>query len=1081
MANDKVAELTDKLENGVKDIFDGGKYAAYLQTMSRFHNYSTRNTLLIHLQMPEATRVAGYRAWQENFKRHVKKGEHGIRIFAPVANRDKEIEAEKIDKETGLQVLDETGEPVTETLQPVSNLNMRFRAVPVFDVSQTEGEPLPELAETLTGEVERYELFMDALRAVSPLPIVFEPMTGKDGYCGYGEKIGIREGMSEAQTVSAVVHEITHAKLHDRNDFTGNEHRPDGRTAEVEAESVSFVVNSRFSVDTGANAFGYIAEWSRGRELKELSASLDVIRKTAAELIEAIDGEYRALAKERGIDLTAAAPKRENAREQTAETSEPVPNAESPLALKHTETRRVGETVLMPLLYEDGNLNRSGKRSKVKIAPPVGKYALYSRDEGDNNYTYTMTNGGRLIMLGETARLGELTEQRLDEHIKALSDGFDKRMADPETWVDFAGAAVLDRISDADTHNAPIRDKRETQYRQEQSERVAAQKRERETRETAFNEAVNDIAEKLANGEKAEVEPDRNTDKNPLLALFAKYGVELPLATKGWVNKNLKAVQIYSGEKSGEKSFWLPKGVKVSETFSRAVWELRNKIIASREKTAGKPRIGMMGGLPVEVYPNGDAPVTPPPKQSVAKDLYAKLWERFPRFMSKEFSRLRLESDGFEPLSLEWTGKDRFSMMHTYKLNGDLCYDPDIVFEINRNAHTANAVMFQQSVPPLYRERQDNGEWLSVGADGEQHTLSERLGGEINDFANQWLDNIKAQGHIPVRANAMIDGTETQVTFAGDGTPILPDAEKTESPKKFAEPDLSLPDPAWTVPELAEYGYTEPDMYPLSVGRAVELFDANHPVYLLYPDNTEALAFDRDEIITFSSDGFCGITKADWEISPVRAAQLNVAAGIDATGENNRESELLTAAPGMFGIYQIKDAPELRDYRFSGNDEMKRLGLRVDRANYDLVHTAPLTIHDTQTNLNKIYRDFNIDRPAEFKGRAVSVSDVIVLQWRGEVSAHFVDDVGFKELKRFTGNEREQKITLTEQEALANIAKIKANNREHAAEPAKRGILGVNGKLAAAKAEAERRSGEATGKSKGEPERRSSHTGNLSV
>jgi hypothetical protein len=156
---------------------------------------------------------------------------------------------------------------------------------------------------------------------------------------------------------------------------------------------------------------------------------------------------------------------------------------------------------------------------------------------------------------------------------------------------------------------------------------------------------------------------------------------------------------------------------------------------------------------------------------------------------------------------------------------------------------------------------------------------------------------------------------------------------------------------------------------------------------------------------------------------------------IAANAESAREAELLNHSPGMFGIYQIKDAPELRDYRFSGNDEMERLGLRVDRANYGLVYTAPLTIHDRLTNLHRIYQDFNIDRPADFKGRSVSVSDVIVLQWRGEVSAHFVDSAGFKELARFTGNEREQKITLTEQEALANAAKVKANTQEHAAKP----------------------------------------------
>jgi hypothetical protein len=176
-----VREITDKLENGVKNLFESGKYADYLQIMSRFHRYSTRNTLLIHFQSPEARRVGGFRFWQEQFNRHVKKGEHGIKIFAPIANKGKDIEVEKLDPVTKMPVIDENGQPVMERLSPTSNLQVRFKLVTVFSEQQTEGDPLPELAETLTGDVERFELFMDALRAVSPLPIIIEPLTDQDG------------------------------------------------------------------------------------------------------------------------------------------------------------------------------------------------------------------------------------------------------------------------------------------------------------------------------------------------------------------------------------------------------------------------------------------------------------------------------------------------------------------------------------------------------------------------------------------------------------------------------------------------------------------------------------------------------------------------------------------------------------------------------------------------------------------------------------------------------------------------------------------------------------------------------------
>jgi hypothetical protein len=202
-----VKEITTKLENGVMELFESDKYADYLRTMGHFHNYSTRNTLLIHLQYPNATRVAGYNAWKNNFNRQVKKGEHGIKIFAPIPFVMKQ-ETTVLDPVTQRPVIGDDGQPLSEEVEIRS---ARFKVVPVFDVSQTDGEPLPELAETLTGSVERYELFMDTLRAVSPLPIEFtELRDGADGRCIVGEKIEINVGMSEIQTVSAVIHEITY-------------------------------------------------------------------------------------------------------------------------------------------------------------------------------------------------------------------------------------------------------------------------------------------------------------------------------------------------------------------------------------------------------------------------------------------------------------------------------------------------------------------------------------------------------------------------------------------------------------------------------------------------------------------------------------------------------------------------------------------------------------------------------------------------------------------------------------------------------------------------------------------------------
>ena len=306
--NNQMKEILAKLDEGVKSLFDSGKYAEYLSVMSRFHNYSTRNTLLIYAQNPNAHRVAGYNSWINNFKRHVKRGEHGIKILAPIAFKDVK-ETVKLDPESKQPILDEDGNALMETRERVG---ARFKTVSVFDISQTEGEPLPELAETLTGSVERYELFMDALRAVSPLPIGFEQMpSDTDGICYMGDRIAIREGMSEIQSIAAVIHEMAHAKLHDGNSLDAEGKPKTKRVEEVEAESVSYVVCQKFGVETGANAFGYVGSWSKNEDTKELQASLDTIRKAAAELIDGIEEKYRELAKERGIDLTVSIPAKE--------------------------------------------------------------------------------------------------------------------------------------------------------------------------------------------------------------------------------------------------------------------------------------------------------------------------------------------------------------------------------------------------------------------------------------------------------------------------------------------------------------------------------------------------------------------------------------------------------------------------------------------------------------------------------------------------------------------------------------------------------------------------------------------------
>lgn len=376
---ERLQEITAGIEQGIKELFESEKYMRYLSVMSKFHRYSVNNTMLIYMQRPDATLVAGFNKWKNQFERHVKKGEHGITIIAPTPYK-KKIEEMKRDPDTHAPILDADGKAVMEEKEIEIPM---FRLVKVFDVSQTDGKPLPELASSLSGTVPHYEAFMEALRRSASVPIEFEPMAeNMDGYfSSEQQRIAIREGMSEVQTVSAAVHETAHSKLHDpkkyeieqswkvvmdsgggtvrdfqsgfateaeaeqfatemgwrfvdenrfewrlevQEDLTAVKQAAKNRnTEEVEAESISYAVCQYFGIQTGENSFGYIASWSKDKELKELRASLETINKTSCELINDIERNYKEICKERGIDLTAAPEPEQTPPQAAEEVSQP--------------------------------------------------------------------------------------------------------------------------------------------------------------------------------------------------------------------------------------------------------------------------------------------------------------------------------------------------------------------------------------------------------------------------------------------------------------------------------------------------------------------------------------------------------------------------------------------------------------------------------------------------------------------------------------------------------------------------------------------------------------------------------------
>ena len=386
---ERLQQITAGIEQGIKELFESEKYMRYLSVMSRFHRYSVNNTMLIYMQKPDATLVAGYNKWKNQFERHVKRGEHGITIIAPTPYK-KKIEEQKLDPDTKAPMLDQDGKVIMEEREVEIPM---FRPVKVFDVSQTDGKPLPELASSLSGNVQNYEAFMEALRRSAPVPLSVEPMAANmDGYFSPDrQRIAIREGMSEVQTVSAAVHEIAHSKLHDpkkyeaeptwkivmvsgggvkhdyrldfateaeaeqaaaeddwrymdenqfewrlevEEDLTAVKQAVKNRnTEEVEAESISYAVCQYYGIQTADNSFGYIATWSQDKTLPELRASLETINKAAGELIADIDRHYKVICKERGIDLTAQ-PEQAAPQQPAEETPDaPAPSAEAQEAL----------------------------------------------------------------------------------------------------------------------------------------------------------------------------------------------------------------------------------------------------------------------------------------------------------------------------------------------------------------------------------------------------------------------------------------------------------------------------------------------------------------------------------------------------------------------------------------------------------------------------------------------------------------------------------------------------------------------------------------------------------------------------
>jgi antirestriction protein ArdC len=634
---EQIKKLTDQIEAGIKALFQSGdleKYQAYLRTMSHFHHYSVNNQMLIFSQCPHATLVAGYQKWQNQFSRHVLRGEKGISILAPTPYKIK-VEKEKLDPVTKLPLLDADGNTITEEKEVQIPM---FRPVKVFDVSQTDGKPLPERVQSpvaeLTGNVEHYEAFMEALRRVSPVPIEMKPLSNDlDGFFSPSKQsITLRAGMSEVQTVCAAVHEIAHSKLHDYAKQPNSQPK-DSNTEEIEAESIAYTVCAYFGIETSANSFGYVATWSKDKDVKAFRASLDTIRKTSSELISGVDQHFKEICKERGISLEPEKP----AQEQDTEKLYMVDNE---------------------------------------------KYIHVQRS--DNGIDYTIYDAGSA---------------------KALDGGVLEDSGQPLS----AAALTVCKLHDIGA-TAPIR---------------------------------------LA---------------------------------------------------------------------------------------------------PLEI-----------------------------------------------------------------------------------------------------------------------------------------LENLQDANEIAPRAAAE----------APSDTPLPETPEIVHDVQETAPVLTAPPDPSMSIAAMRAFGYMDADMLPLSKERALELMEHDATVYMLFAENSEAMAFEPEDIAMHT--GMFGITREDW--NAIKASVPVMDSGIV---QKKLEQAFLESPTDSFAIFQLKRGDEHVALRFLNMASLQKNGLSAEKANYDLIYTGTLPqANDLPSTLEGLYVTFNQDRPEDFCGHSLSVSDIVAVKRGGVVSCHYLDSVGYQELPAF--------------------------------------------------------------------------------
>ena len=895
---ERMKEITDRLETGIQELFESERYKAYLTTMSKFHSYSFNNTLLIAMQGGQL--VAGYNKWRDDFHRNVKKGEKAIKILAPAPFKAKK-EVQKLDAQ-GRPVMGKDGKPVTEVQEKQVPA---FKIVSVFDVSQTEGEPLPSIGvEELTGSVERYGEFFKALEQTSPVPIGFEDIPGgSHGYYHLTEKrIAIQEGMSELQTLKTDIHEIAHSKLHaidPEAPAIEQADRPDSRTREVQAESVAYAVCQHYGLDTSDYSFGYVAGWSSGKDLKELKASLETIRATAHELITTIDGHLAQLQKERQAqqEQPQAAP-----MEQAAEQPDPDSVFSKLPPEQQQEMTDSVKAMLQTLIDADlkstGEVSQETKEAaqaqgftiagdgtlEQAEAPQEAAYRLESSDylyiqTSETGYDYTLygpdykeLDGGQLdnpdLSLAEAGKeilaiherpagtMEPLTGDGLDDFLEATEQA--NAIPQPQAWngIDglLNGKPFIPEASPADRAAALI-----------------------------------ELAEKNA--------PRLGSEERQLIVAYAE--------SVGDTDKVIGLIN-----RLCEQGYELQKGQM--DSFVKSEIESEIAVANAQRQIAQNP-----AAEPVVTILWSESPHLKDGQQMPLHEAEA---------VFKELDSARRHDREQPGYTGHWYDKTKFRIDFT-----------------------------MQGQPDSYEGRQDFGD-----GDG---SLIQHIRGYHEYYAQDesWKNHVlhhegpeaweadKAQRDMLL--HEFIPYMELHCNLA---------AMEQEARRPLRSGETLTPEQTAYFNAVLDY---VKECRPL----------LNQGQYHL-PEPPQLADFDQ------SLQDYKKQIEAELE-------QEAAAAGL--TVEEYVASDYEAPAQPNFSIYQVPPGPEGRDFRYRSYEDLQADGLSVDRKNYQLVYTAPL---DKDTTLDEIYRRFNIEHPADYKGHSLSTGDIVVFRQDGKQTAYYVDE-----------------------------------------------------------------------------------------